>query len=54
MIWMTRFALIRTHHGKDRIPVALYVRNDNQRSRLIKLVATVARWTLTIPSPPSP
>jgi hypothetical protein len=45
IVWMTRFAIIRRPAGgasvpASRLPVALYVRNDNTRSRLIKLVAT--------------
>ncbi len=51
LVWMLRFALIRTHHGKDRIPVALYVRNDNQRSRLIKLIATCGPLDIDDPQP---
>ena len=40
IVWMTRFGIIRARPGCACIPVALYVRNDNQRSRLIKLIAT--------------
>src|SRR5512134_3795570 len=39
IVWMTRFAIIRARPGCDRLPVALYVRNDDVRSRLVKLVA---------------
>ena len=39
---MTRFAIIRARPGIDRIPVALYVRNDNRRSKLVKLIAQTA------------
>ena len=35
LVWMTRFAIIRSRPGHSRLPVALYVRNDNQRSRLV-------------------
>ena len=38
-VWMTRFAIIRARPGVDRIPVALYVRNDNHRAKLVKLIA---------------
>src|SRR5271169_2130426 len=40
VVWMTRFGIIRAHgHAKagaacTRIPVALYVRNDNHRAKL--------------------
>ena len=37
---MTRFAIIRSHGHTDRLPVALYVRNDNHRAKLVKLIAT--------------
>jgi len=39
IVWMLRFGIIRSQPGAQRIPVALYVRNDNLRSRLVKLVA---------------
>jgi len=42
IVWMTRFAIIRARPGIDRIPVALYVRNDNRRSKLVKLIAQTA------------
>ena len=29
VVWMTRFGIFRARPGCDRIPVALYVRNDN-------------------------
>src|SRR5512137_1007000 len=37
IVWMTRFAIIRAKPGTDRVPVALYVRNDNKASKLVKL-----------------
>jgi hypothetical protein len=40
LVWMTRFAILRARPGVDRIPVALYVRNDNHRAKLVKLIAT--------------
>ena len=41
IVWMLRFAILRSRAGAQRIPVALYVRNSNtERPRLIKLVAT--------------
>ena len=40
IVWMTRFAIIRAKPGVDRIPVALYVRNDNRAAKLVKLIAT--------------
>ena len=41
IVWMLRFAILRSRAGAQRIPVALYVRQSNtERPRLIKLVAT--------------
>ena len=39
IVWMLRFAISRARGHTDRCPVALYVRNDNQRAKLIKLIA---------------
>ena len=42
VVWMLRFAILRTRAGVQRVPVALYVRNsDTERPRLVKLIATV-------------
>jgi len=51
VVWMLRFAILRSRPGTDRIPVALYVRNDNTRSRLVKLVATCGPLDMDDPSP---
>jgi hypothetical protein len=51
LVWMTRFAIIRARPGVSRLPVALYVRNDNQRSRLVKLVAVCGPRDFDAPSP---
>ena len=51
LVWMLRFAIIRSKPGTDRLPVALYVRNDNQRSRLVKLIATCGPVDMDDPSP---
>jgi len=40
IVWMTRFGILRARPGVDRIPIALYVRNDNRAARLVKVVAT--------------
>ncbi len=48
---MLRFALIRYHHGKNRIPVALYVRNDNRKAKLIKLIAMCGPLDIDDPQP---
>ena len=51
LVWMTRFAIIRSRPGVDRLPVALYVRNDNHRSRLVKLVAVCGALDIDDPAP---
>jgi hypothetical protein len=51
IVWMVRFAIIRSRPGVDRLPVALYVRNDDVRSRLVKLVATCGPVDIDDPSP---
>jgi hypothetical protein len=40
IVWMTRFGIISARPGVDRIPFALYVRNDNRAARLVKFIAT--------------
>ena len=39
VVWMLRFAILRSRSHTDRVPVALYVRNDNRRAKLVKLIA---------------
>ena len=51
IVWMTRFAIIRARPGCDRLPVALYVRNDDVRSRLVKLVAVCGPLDMDDPQP---
>ena len=57
IVWMTRFAIIRAKPGKEggatctRIPVALYVRNDNRAAKLIKLIATCGPLDIDDPQP---
>ena len=40
VLWMLRFAIRKARPGAERLPFALYVRNDNRAARLVKLVAT--------------
>ena len=35
----------------DRLPVALYVRNDNHRAKLVKLIATCGALDIDDPQP---
>ena len=51
LIWMTRFAILRNHGYTDRLPVALYVRNDNHRAKLVKLIATCSALDIDDPQP---
>ena len=51
IVWMTRFGIIRRSPGCTRIPVALYVRNDNRAARLVKLIATCGALDIDDPQP---
>ena len=51
IVWMTRFGILRSKSGADRIPVALYVRNDNRAARLVKLIATCGALDIDDPQP---
>jgi hypothetical protein len=51
IIWMVRFAILRRPPGCTRIPVALYVRNDNRAAKLVKLIATCSALDFDDPSP---
>ena len=51
VVWMTRFAILRAKSGTDRVPVALYVRNDNRAAKLIKLIATCGPLDIDDPQP---
>jgi hypothetical protein len=51
VIWMTRFAIQRSRPGSDRIPVALHVRNDNRRAKLVKLIAQCGPLDMDDPQP---
>ena len=51
VVWMTRFGILRARPGVDRIPVALYVRNDNRAPKLVKLIAQAGPLDIDDPSP---
>ena len=51
VVWMTRFAIMRSHGHTDRCPVALYVRNDNRAAKLVKLIAVAGPLDIDDPSP---
>jgi hypothetical protein len=54
VLWLLRHAIRKAQPGQERLPFALYVRNDNHRPQLVKLMAIAARWTWTTRNPPSP
>ena len=55
VVWMLRFAILRARGGASvpasRLPVALYVRNDDRAARLVKLIATCGPLDLDEPQP---
>jgi hypothetical protein len=51
LVWLTRFAIIRAKPGVTRLPVALYVRNDNRGARLVKLIAVCGPLDIDDPAP---
>jgi len=51
LIWMTRFGILRARPGVQRLPVALYVRNDNHRAKLVKLIAQCGPLDIDDPAP---
>ncbi len=52
VVWMLRFAIIRSQPGTSRLTVALYVRNSDTRPpRLTKLIATAGAVDIDDPAP---
>lgn len=51
VVWMLRYAINRARGHTDRVPVALYVRNDNRVAKLVKLVAQCGPLDMHDPSP---
>jgi len=51
ILCMTRYAILRARPNADRIPVALYVRNDDRTAHLVKLVATCGPLDIDDPQP---
>ena len=51
LVWMARFAILRSHGHADRLPFALYVRNDNRAPKLVKLIATCGALDIDDPQP---
>ena len=51
VLTLLRHAIRKSQPGKTRLPFALYVRNDNRRPRLIKLIATCGALDFDDPRP---
>src|ERR1022692_4874672 len=51
IVWMLRFAIRKAQPGQARLPFALYVRNDNHRPKLVKLIARCGPLDLDDPQP---
>jgi hypothetical protein len=52
VVWMLRFAIIRSQPGTTRLNFALYVRNSNSHpARLTKLIATAGAVDIDDPAP---
>jgi hypothetical protein len=51
ILWMLRFAVRRAIPGRDRLPFALYVRNDNRPAKLVKLIAHCGPLDIDKPEP---
>ncbi len=52
VVWMLRFAIIRSKPGVNRLTVALYVRDsDSHPARLTKLIATAGAVDIDDPAP---
>jgi hypothetical protein len=51
VLWMLRYAILRGKQATDRIPVELYVRNNNRKPRLVKLLATCGPLDIDDPQP---
>ena len=51
IVWLLRHAIQRSRPGVDRIPVGLYVRNDNRRALPVKLIATCGPRDIDDPQP---
>ena len=51
IVWMLQFAIRRARGHSDRVPVALYVRNDERAAKLIKLIAQCGPLDMDDPSP---
>jgi hypothetical protein len=51
LLWITRMAIKRSLQGANRIPVVLYVRNDNRSAKRVQLVAVCSALDIDDPQP---
>jgi hypothetical protein len=51
VLTLLRHAIRQSTPGQTRLPFALYVRNDNRRPRLVKLIATCGALDFDNPQP---
>jgi hypothetical protein len=51
VVWLLRFAILRSMAGCSRLPFALYVRNDHHKAKLLKLIATCGPLDMNDPQP---
>ena len=51
IVWMLRFGIRKAEQGQNRLPFALYVRNDNGSPKLVKLVAVCSALDIDDPQP---
>jgi hypothetical protein len=51
VVWMLKLAIRKAAQGQDRLPFALYVRNDNRAAKLVKLVAMCGSLDIDDPQP---
>lgn len=51
VLWMLRFAIYKAQPDQSRLHFALYVRNDNRRPKLVKLIATCGPVDIDNPKP---
>jgi hypothetical protein len=51
IVWMTRCAILSGDQTKDRVTVQLYVRNDNKKATLTKLVSVCGPKDIDDPAP---
>ena len=51
LLTLLRHAIRKARPGQSRLPFALYVRNDNRRPRLVKLIAACGPLDVDDPQP---